>query len=136
MEQRKSQVRRFYDVLWNAHNKIAIASVLSENFSFRGSLGQEKRGHQGFAEYLDMVHAALDDYRCTIDELVAEEDKVFAKMTFGGVHIDKFMGYDASGKRLEWKGCALFTFQDDLISDSWVLGDLKKLEDQLKRNET
>ena len=136
MNRRKQQVRRFYEVLWDAHDSEAIPTVLHENFTFRGSLGQEKRGHDGFAEYVDMVHHALADYRCTIEELVAEGEKVFAKMTFGGIHRNEFMGYRPSGKRVYWKGCALFTFDGDLISDVWVLGDLKSLESQLKQNET
>lgn len=50
----KDQVRRFYEVLWDAHDKDAIPTVLHEDFTFRGSLGQEKRGHGGFADYVDM----------------------------------------------------------------------------------
>ncbi len=69
---RKEQVRRFYEVLWEAHDTEAIPTVLHENFTFRGSLGQEKSGHDGFAGYVAMVHNALADYRCTIEELVAE----------------------------------------------------------------
>ena len=57
------------------------STVLHEDFTFRGSLGQEKHGHDGFAEYVDMIHNALADYRCTIEELVAEGENVFAKMT-------------------------------------------------------
>ncbi|WP_421862006.1 ester cyclase [Motiliproteus sp.] len=130
----KEQVRKFYQVLWDAHDKTAIPSVLHEDFTFRGSLGQEKRGHQGFAEYVDMVHQALGEYRCIIEELVEEGDKVFAKMTFTGIHRDKFMGYAPTNKRLSWNGCALFRFDGERISDVWVLGDLKSLGDQLKSN--
>ena len=136
MNRHKQQVRRFYEVLWDAHDNEAIPTVLHENFTFRGSLGQEKRGHEGFAEYVHMVHEALADYRCTIEELVAEGEKVFAKMTFGGIHRKEFMGYAPSGKRVSWHGCALFTFNGDLISDVWVLGDLKNLENQLRENTT
>lgn len=131
----KEQVRKFYRILWDAHDKDAIPSILHEKFTFRGSLGQEKRGRKGFAEYVDMVHKALGDYRCVIDDLVWEGEKVFAKMTFTGVHRDDFMGYQPTNKRVSWKGCALFTFQKELIIDVWVLGDLKNLEEQLKRNE-
>ena len=130
----KDQVRRFYKVLWDAHDKKAIPSVLQEDFTFRGSLGQEKRGHRGFADYVDMVHKALANYKCIIEELVGEGDKVFAKMTFTGIHRSDFMGYQPSQKEVSWKGCALFTFRGSLIADVWVLGDLKGLEDQLKRN--
>ena len=132
----KDQVRRFYEVLWNANDREEMPSILHEDFTFRGSLGLEKRGHKGFGEYVDMVHAALDDYRCLIEDLIEEGDKVFAKMTFTGVHRDKFMGYPPSYKRLAWQGCALFTFKDNRISNLWVLGDLKGLDDQLKKNET
>jgi len=132
----KEQVHKFYEVLWDAHDKEAIPSVLEENFTFRGSLGQEKRGHDGFAEYVDMVHKALGEYKCIIEELVAEGNKVFAKMTFTGIHRDEFMGYPPTRKRVSWNGCALFTFDGELIKDVWVLGDLKNLEEQLKRNET
>ncbi|WP_444888323.1 ester cyclase [Microbulbifer sp. JMSA008] len=131
----KNQVRRFYEVLWDAHDKKAMPSILHESFFFRGSLGQEKRGHKGFAEYVDMVHKALGDYRCIIEDLVEEGDKVFAKMSFTGFHRDEFMGFLPSHKRVTWNGCALFTFEGDRISDVWVLGDLKSLENQLKKNE-
>ena len=134
MSARKAQVLRFYEVLWNARDRDAMPSVLHEDFTFRGSLGDEKRGHQGFAEYVDMVHTALDDYRCVIEELVEEGDKVFAKMSFGGVHESRFMGYEPSGERLQWNGCALFRFRGRKVSDLWVLGDSMSLEDQLKRN--
>ena len=130
----KEQVRRFYEVLWNAHDKDAMPSVLHENCTFRGSLGQEKRGHSGFAEYVDMVHKALGDFRCVIQELVSEGDKVFAKMTFTGIHQDELMGYSPTGQQVSWNGCALFTFKGERIADVWVLGDLKNLEEQMMAN--
>ena len=130
----KDQVRRFYSVLWDAHDKDAIPSVLHEEVTFRGSLGDEKTGHAGFAEYVDRVHEALGDYRCVIEELVAEADKVFAKMRFTGIHRGDFLGYAPTQKPVSWNGCALFTFRDGAIADVWVLGDLKALEAQLERN--
>lgn len=130
----KEQVRQFYKVLWDAHDKEAMPSILHEDFTFRGSLGQEKRGYDGFGDYVDMVHAALGDYKCIIEDLVEEGEKVFAKMAFTGIHQAEFMGFPASHKRLTWKGCALFTFEGDRISDLWVLGDLKSLQEQLTKN--
>ena len=131
---RKEQVRRFYEVLWDARDLDAMPSVLHKDFVFRGSLGHEKRGHREFADYVEMVHSALDNYRCIIEELVEEEDKVFARMSFGGVHRNLFLGYEPTGKDVRWSGCALFTFRGEKISDLWVLGDLKGLEQQLESN--
>ena len=69
----KEQVHKFYEVLWDAHDKDAIPSVLHENFTFRGSLGQEKRGHAGFSEYVDMVHKDLGDYKCKAFKKIPRE---------------------------------------------------------------
>ena len=134
MTERKAQVRRFYEVLWDACRLDAMPLILREDFTFRGSLGEERRGHQGFSEYVQMVHTALGNYRCVIEELVEEGDKVFAKMSFGGVHRNCFLGFEPTWKQINWCGCALFTFRGDKILDLWVLGDLKALEEQLERN--
>lgn len=132
----KEQVRRFYEVLWDAHDHSAIPSILYEPFTFRGSLGQEKKGHEEFGEYVDMVHKVLGEYRCIAEQLVSEDDKVFAKMLFTGIHQGEFMGFQPTGKRVEWSGCALFSFVGNLISDVWALGDLESLELQLEKNAT
>ena len=130
---RKAQVRRFYEVLWNEHDLTAIPSIFHNHITFRGSLGEEKRGYDGIAEYVDKVHRALGNYQCIIQDLVEERDRVFARMKFQGVHRRKFLGFEPSGNQIHWQGCALFTFLGERILDLWVLGDLKSLEDQLRR---
>ena len=127
----KELVKKFYEIIWNQYDKKAILDILHETFKFRGSLGQYKKGHSGFVEYLDMVHAGLENYRCEILEMVAEPSKVFAKMQFSGIHKDKFMGFNATNRNIRWEGAALFHFRDKKISELWVLGDLKNLESQL-----
>ena len=86
--------------MWKEHAKEVIPEVLTEDFLFRGSLGQEKRGHAGFCEYVDMVHNALQNYLCTIDNLVVEAPQAFAKVTFSGIQCKTFMGYPPTNKRL------------------------------------
>ena len=132
----KELVERFYEIIWNKHDKGAIPDILHESFQFRGSLGLKKQGHSGFSEYLDMVHAALSNYRCEILEMVAEPFKVFAKMRFSGIHKAKFMGFHPSNRKVTWDGAALFYFRDEKISEVWVLGDLKSLESQLSGHKT
>jgi len=129
-------VERFYGIIWNQYDKGAIPDVLHESFKFRGSLGQYTEGHSAFSEYLDMVHAGLGNYRCEILELVSEPSKAFAKMQFSGIHKDKFIGFNATNRNVTWEGAALFHFRDEKISELWVLGDLKALENQLSAGKT
>ncbi len=129
-------VAEFYEVLWNRHRLEEMPRLLERDFVFRGSLGQEQRGHAGFADYVDMVHAALGDYTCTIEELLVDQGMVFAKMMFSGTHRGEFMGYAPTGRPVAWQGAALFRFRAGRICDAWVLGDLKSLEETLRGNAT
>ena len=127
----KEQVRKFYDQIWQQGDKDAIPQLLCEDFAFRGSLGTETRGFEGFAAYVDQVHRGLDDYTCEILNLVAEDDQAFARMLFSGIHNGPLLGFPATGRQVSWHGAALFTFKGDRISRLWVLGDLTTLRGQL-----
>jgi steroid delta-isomerase-like uncharacterized protein len=124
-------VRRFYKEVWNRGDKAKIPELLHESFTFRGSLGQTKCGHDGFAEYVEFVRDALSEYRCEIQEIVCEGSRVFAKVLFSGVHRKTFLGYPATFKRVQWVGAALFKVDGNKVSDLWVLGDLDALREQL-----
>lgn len=122
----------FYDVLWNKHDKTVIPEILHPELTFRGSLGEEKSGPGGFEEYLDFIHNALGNFKCEILDTVSEGNKLFAKMDFSGVHQNELFGCPATNRHVSWKGAALFTFEDALIKELWVLGDVYGLIAQLK----
>jgi steroid delta-isomerase-like uncharacterized protein len=128
-------VTAFYECIWNAGDLKAVSVLLSEDFLFRSSLGTETRGREHFTDYVQSVHAALADYRCDIEECIAEADRAFAKMRFAGRHVGVFRGYRATGKPVRWAGAALFRFQAGAIAELWVLGDLAALDAVLRDNE-
>ena len=129
-----SLVEAFYDRIWNEGDESAVSELLSENFTFRGSLGAELYGREAFKQYVRSVRGSLANYRCEILACVTEGDQAFAKMRFWGIHVAPFRGYAASGKPVEWLGAALFHFCDGAIAEVWVLGDLVGLDALLKNN--
>lgn len=130
----RAVVESFYTDIWNRHDTSKIPVLLSDGFTFRGSLGQIKVGHEGFASYVDFVHAALARYRCDILDLVVEDSRAFARMRFSGIHRGEFFGYPPTGKPVEWLGSALFSFEGEKLADLWVLGDVHGLLQLLERN--
>jgi steroid delta-isomerase-like uncharacterized protein len=131
----KDLVASFYADIWNRGDLSFVPKLLRDDFTFRGSLGTERKGHAGFAEYVSMVRGALDDYRCEILDLVTDDLRAFARMRFSGVHVGEFLGYAPSNKRVEWMGAALFTAANDgRIADVWVLGDIQALTSRLQAN--
>ncbi len=130
----RAVVDSFYADIWNRHDKSKIPVLLCDNFTFRGSLGQAKVGHEGFESYVDFIHAALANYCCDILDLVVEGSKAFARMRFSGIHRGEFFGYQPTGKPVEWLGSALFAFNGKKVANLWVLGDVHGLLQLLERN--
>ena len=133
-DQIRTVVQSFYADIWNQRDTSKIALLLSPNFTFRGSLGQTRTGHGGFASYVDFVHDAVAGFRCDILELVVEGSKAFARMRFSGIHRGELFGFQPTGKPVEWSGAALFTFSGGQIADLWVLGDVHALLQLLAAN--
>ena len=133
-DEARAVVERFYADIWNRHDKSAIPALLCDDFTFRGSLGDVKSGHDGFRSYLDDVHTALGEFRCEIVDLVTEPPKAFARMRFSGLHRRNLFGFEPTGGHVEWAGAALFTFSGVRIRDLWVLGDVHGLVELLRHH--
>lgn len=125
-------VAAFYERIWNSGEEGAAASLLAEDFAFRGSLGVSTRGREAFLEYVRSIRSSLASYRCEILACVTEGDQAFARMRFSGDHVAPFRGWPPTGRRVAWEGAALFKFQQGRIATLWVLGDLAGLDAALE----
>jgi steroid delta-isomerase-like uncharacterized protein len=124
-------VERFYYDLWNSANKVVAWEILHPDFQFRASLGPEKIGPEGFIEYMRLIHAALSDYRCTIEEMLESGERVAARLCFHGVHRGMFFGIPPTGREIVWSGAAFFRTAGYQIVSLWVLGDVDTVKKQL-----
>lgn len=136
MSERKAVVRKFYRNVWEGKELTLLPQLMRKDVRFRGSLGEEKRGHEGFAEYVENIHNALSGYTCQILSLIQEDDQIAARMKFSGKHTGEFLGFTPTEQQVSWVGSAFFTFEEGLIADLWVLGDLANLHDLLESQRT
>jgi predicted ester cyclase len=126
-------VQAFYSRIWNSGEE-HVGDLLSADFLFRGSLGTETVGVPAFLDYVRPIRRSLVDYHCEIITCVTEFPHAFARMRFSGIHAQPFRGFAPTGKLVHWEGAALFTFDGDIISTLWVLGDLAGLDGILQAN--
>jgi steroid delta-isomerase-like uncharacterized protein len=131
MPDSRAIVEQFYNGIWNRQDFAAAGEILAADFRFRGSLGCESSGVPAFLAYVKSIHAALGDYCCTIEELIAEADRAAARMTFVGKHQGPLFGVPATGRKLSWAGAAFFKIAQGRIVSLWVLGDVEGLKQQL-----
>jgi len=133
-EKNKEIIRRYYNELWNKWN-LALADVLiAADVSFRGSLAVEVQGLEGFKGYVNMVRAAFPDFHNTIEDLIAEDDKVVARLTYNATHRGEIFGIAPTGREVKYSGVAIFLIVDNKIANGWVLGDISTLMRQLRKS--
>jgi len=127
----RALVESFYADVWNRRDTACAKKIIASDFRFRGSLGPEMRGVEGFLAYVDAVHAALGDYTCVIKDLIETPHRVAARMIFRGIHQAEFFGVPATHQTIEWSGAAFFTVRDGQLAELWVLGDIDAVKTQL-----
>jgi steroid delta-isomerase-like uncharacterized protein len=131
VEENKSLVRRYYDEMWNRWNLSLADDLIGEGLAFRGSLGVSVQGREAFKDYMRAVHQAFPDFHNRIEELVAEDDKVVARLTYTGTHRGELFGIGPTGERVTYAGVAIFRIEAGRITEGWVLGDVHALIQQL-----
>jgi len=130
-EANKALVRRYYEQLWNRWDFALVEEIIAADIALRGSLGIEVRGREGFQQYMRTVRAAFPDFQNQIQELVAEGDKVVARLAYRGTHQGELFGIRATGKPVTYAGVAIFRIANGKILEGWVLGDTLGLLHQL-----
>ena len=127
----RSLVERFYHEVWNQADETVAWEILHPAFRFRASLGPETVGPAGFIDYLRLIHAALSDYTCTIQDLIEDDDRAAVRLGFAGLHQGPFFGVAATGRLIAWSGAAFFETSGGKIITLWVLGDVDAVKQQL-----
>lgn len=129
----KDIIRRYYNELWNKWNLALADELIAPDVAFRGSLAVETQGLEGFKAYVNTVRTAFPDFHNTIEDLIAEGDKVVARLTYNGTHNGELFGIAPTGKRVAYSGVAIFRIVNNKIVNGWVLGDIPSLLKQLRK---
>jgi steroid delta-isomerase-like uncharacterized protein len=117
--QNKEAVKRMYEECFNTGKFEMLTQFIGEAFtSAKGTKGVE-----GFKEGIQPLKAAFPDIQWTIEDLVAEGDRVTIKSTWRGTHQGKFGGFEATGKKVAIQAITIYQLKDNKIIQSWLMID-------------
>ena len=77
------------------------------------------------------VRRAFPDLTADIHDIVAAEDRVAVRLTFRATHSGDFLGFAATGRRVEYVSHEFYRIADGLIAEEWICSDMATLLSQL-----
>ena len=127
-------VRRFFQDVWNDGNVAEAASFLAPGFVSHNSLGVSVVGPEQYAQAVLAYRTAFPDLVTTVEDALADADRVAVRGTDRGTHLGTFMGYPPTGRLVTTTWIEIFRLEGGKAVEGWVESDVKHLLDQLAKN--
>lgn len=142
VEQNKAIYRRLIDAALN-NGDLALTEFLIDASYVRHDAPSFPLGPRGFNERVAAIRAAFPDVHYTLEDVIAEGDRVASRWTAHGTHSGTLfglgaprghlgMGISPAGKLVMWRGIDFCRFADAKLIESWSLPDRLGLLQQLE----
>ena len=118
----KAVIRRMVEA-FNRGNLGLADELVSGNYVWHGPGGTDVRGPEGFKQVASMYRTAFPDASLTIEDIIAEGDKVVIRWTARGTHQCELMGVAPSGRRVTVPGITISQVVDGKIVEEWETFD-------------
>ena len=132
VEQNKALFRRLVEEVFNKGNVSTIDEFLAPNFVEREVLPPgTPSGREGVKQLTMMFRTAFPDFNVSIDDMIAEGDKIVARTTWSGTQKGEFMGIPSSGKRVSFDVIDIIRISEGKGVEHWGVMDSSALMQQL-----
>ena len=130
-EENKACERRFVEEIINKGNMAVAPELVAEDFVELDPFPGQQQGREGLIDIIAMIRTAFPDLEWTIEEQVAEGDKVAVYFVWRGTHQGAFLGIPPTGKRVTVPCMVLDYFVAGQCKEGRFLMDSMSLMQQL-----
>jgi steroid delta-isomerase-like uncharacterized protein len=118
-EQNKALMRRIYDV-FNTGNLASLDELVDANIVDHVPLpAGQVSGIEGVKQTITRNRTGAPDLHYTVEDMIAEGDKVVARVTTQGTHMGEFMGIPPTGKQASNTGIDIIRFANGKAVEHW-----------------
>ena len=130
-ENNKQLMNRFVEFINTANEQLGN-ELISQNAIFHVPGNPEPmRGPGGYLAIIGMMRSGFPDVQWTLEEMVAENDKVAARFIMKGKHQGTFFGVPPTGKPIKVQAMNLYRFANGQITEEYGQPDLLGLLQQI-----
>ena len=130
-EENKAIIRRAVEETWHKRNLDVIDELYATDFVNHDSGAPDVRDLVTYKGFIAAARTGLPDFHVTIEDMIAEGDKVASRWTARGTHQDELFGIPPTGKQATWTGMTIYRFAGGKIVEAWWLRDMLSLLIQL-----
>jgi steroid delta-isomerase-like uncharacterized protein len=129
IEHNRQVVRRLYELL-NAGKIDELGDLVSTDYEEHDPLPGQGTGREGAVDRFTLITTALAPH-FTIQQIIAENDRVVVLWTNAGTHIAEFAGIPATGRSFTINGIDIYRVAGTQLSEHWHVIDQLAMLSQL-----
>jgi predicted ester cyclase len=129
-ETNKHLARRVFDEVLNGRNLDLLDELAVPDYVEHNPLPGQRTGIDGIRDRYTMLFNAFD-FRMTVEDVIAEGDKVVLRWTQTGTHIGPLFGMTATGRSFRTTGIEIWRVEDDKLAEHWDVVDVYGQQMQL-----
>lgn len=130
-EENKAIVRRYVEEAINQRNMEVLDEIFAPEFVDHTAAPGQAPGVEGLKQFFAMMEAGFPDFHTTVEDVIAEGDKVAIRFTFHGTHQGEFMDIPPTGRRVTMPGIDILRVMNGRIVELWGQEDLLGMMQQL-----
>jgi serine phosphatase RsbU (regulator of sigma subunit) len=124
----KAIFRRYVEEVQNQGNLEIADEIFGRYISHQADGETLERGPEDVKRFNEEYRSAFPDLRISIDDQIAEGDKVVSRVTFRGTHQRQFRDMAPTGKQVELKALTIFRFSEEgKVVETWDSFDQLRL---------
>lgn len=129
IETNKAIVRRYFEQVLAGGRADLVEEFMPKGIELHGT--GLPPGQEAVQQWVTTMAAAFPDRQLTIDDLIAERDRVVIHLTFSGTHTAEMEGIPATGKHVTQPAITIFRLVNGKIVEGWYVSDNLSMMQQL-----
>jgi len=131
VEANRLTMSRFVDFINTASEELAQELISDDAAFFVPGRPDPVRGPAGYLEIIAMMRQGFPDIQWSLEETIAEEDKVAARFIMRGTHQGTFFGAPPTGRKIEVQAMNFYRLADGRFVEERGQPDLLGLLQQI-----
>jgi steroid delta-isomerase-like uncharacterized protein len=117
-EKNKTIVKRLIQEI-NDRNLDVLTKLCAPNYVYHGTGEMTKSDREGMKKFVSEILSAFPDMQFTIEDIIAEGDKVVYRFLFRGTHKGELFGVAPTGRRVSVRSISINRIVDGKLVEEW-----------------